>query len=173
MNFAPLLPAVIIAITAVALSTRAADPNSDILARYEPRTHTDTAGKTLLYRLAKPDNFDKDKSYPLVLYLHGAGGRGADNTGQIRDASPNTAAKFALPKYQEKFPCFIVAPQCPRDRKWVDVDWAAASHTAIPVPLWASGPGAEAFGGKHDNAWVGQRLAALLSRPAPVSGKGK
>ncbi|MFI5379980.1 MAG: prolyl oligopeptidase family serine peptidase, partial [Tepidisphaerales bacterium] len=62
------------------------------------------------------------------------GGRGADNIGQIRDASPNTAAKFALPKYQEKFPCFVVAPQCPADRKWVDVDWSAASHTMPARP---------------------------------------
>jgi predicted peptidase len=134
MNISPLLPAIVIALAAVALSARAADPNADILARYEPRTYTDAAGKTLLYRLAKPADFDKTKSYPLVLFLHGAGGRGADNIGQIRDASPNTAAKFALPKHQEKFPCFIVAPQCPPDRKWVDVDWAAASHTMPAKP---------------------------------------
>ena len=47
---------------------------------YEP--HVD--GK-ILYRLMKPMSFDSNKRYPVIVSLHGAGGRGADNRKQLRD----------------------------------------------------------------------------------------
>lgn len=34
---------------------------------------------TLKYRIMYPKDFSKDKQYPLVLFLHGAGERGNDN----------------------------------------------------------------------------------------------
>lgn len=34
--------------------------------------------KELDYAIRYPENFSKDKKYPLVIYLHGAGGRGRD-----------------------------------------------------------------------------------------------
>src|SRR5215468_12657716 len=40
-------------------------------------------GESLLYRLFIPQNYDPKKKYPLVLYLHGGGGRGQDNLKQI------------------------------------------------------------------------------------------
>ena len=36
------------------------------------------AFEKLGYILRKPQNFAADKKYPLVIYLHGAGGRGRD-----------------------------------------------------------------------------------------------
>ena len=33
---------------------------------------------TIQYNLATPVDFDPTKKYPLVIYLHGAGGRGHD-----------------------------------------------------------------------------------------------
>ena len=53
----------------VALSTvelTAAD-NRD---RFEARTYTDSAGEKLNYRLLKPKDYDRNKKYPLVLFLH-------------------------------------------------------------------------------------------------------
>ncbi len=34
---------------------------------------------TMPYRLLLPDNYDTEKKYPLVFFLHGAGERGNDN----------------------------------------------------------------------------------------------
>src|ERR1043166_5186478 len=45
-----------------------------------PRIYTNSAGKTLNYRLLLPVNYDPQKSYPVILYLHGAAARGSDNT---------------------------------------------------------------------------------------------
>ncbi len=34
---------------------------------------------TLLYRMLLPENFDPQKKYPVLIFLHGAGERGNDN----------------------------------------------------------------------------------------------
>ena len=38
---------------------------------------------SLPYRLLLPVNFDADKKYPLILFLHGSGERGNDNQKQL------------------------------------------------------------------------------------------
>jgi predicted peptidase len=62
---------------------------------------------------------------PLVVFLHGAGERGADNERQLRHGIP----QFAARANREKFPCFLIAPQCPLNQRWVEVDWSADRHT--------------------------------------------
>lgn len=85
----------------------------------------DSAGKTLPYRFMKPEGYDAAKKYPLVIFLHGAGERGTDNEKQLVHGVP----QFASKENREKYPCFLIAPQCPEGAKWVDVDWGADSHT--------------------------------------------
>jgi predicted peptidase len=91
----------------------------------EKITFKDESGKTLPYRLMKPDNYDPAKKYPLVIFLHGAGERGTDNEKQLIHGVP----QFASKENREKYPCFLIAPQCPDGAKWVEVDWSADSHT--------------------------------------------
>ena len=69
--FARLLPMAALALGSV--SALAAD-TSDFLARI----HTNATG-TLPYRLLLPKNYDPGRTYPVILYLHGAAGRGKDN----------------------------------------------------------------------------------------------
>src|SRR5687767_11611959 len=88
---------------------------------YEPRTYTAPDGQTLGYRLLKPKNFDPANKYPLVLFLHGAGERGSDNQLQLKHGAP----LFLKPEVRNRFRCFVVAPQCPPERKWTDIDWAS------------------------------------------------
>jgi alkaline phosphatase len=45
-------------------------------------------------------------------------------------------------------------------------DYTTGGHTAQMVPLFASGPGAEAFGRMIDNHRVGQMLLEIVRRPA-------
>lgn len=91
----------------------------DVTPGFEARTYRDAGGKTLLYRLFIPKGYDAAKRYPLVVALHGAGERGDDNKAQIRFAS---RLPWATPASQEKNPCFILAPQCPANDKWINVD---------------------------------------------------
>jgi alkaline phosphatase len=46
-------------------------------------------------------------------------------------------------------------------------DYTTGGHTAQMVPLFASGPGAQAFGGMIDNFRVGQMLLEIVRRPPP------
>lgn len=94
-------------------------------------------GKTLLYRLMKPTEIEKDKKYPLVIILHGAGERGNDNKKQLvwfwneKNASPMTRPEVAAAK------AFVIVPQCPDGKKWVEVPWEKGSYKSpeISEPL--------------------------------------
>jgi poly(3-hydroxybutyrate) depolymerase/lysophospholipase L1-like esterase len=97
---------------------------------FEARTFTSEQGAKLPYRLLKPLNIEAGKKYPLVLFLHGAGERGDDNKAQLKHG----AGLFSKPEMREKFPCFVVAPQCPKDKKWVDMEWGGQSGTAPENP---------------------------------------
>ena len=106
---------------------------------YEARTFTGADGATLGYRLLTPQNYDAKQKYPLVLFLHGAGERGADNAAQLKHGAP----LFAKPEVREKYPCFVVAPQCPPEQKWADIDWTSDTPTQ---PEKVSAPMALALG---------------------------
>jgi predicted peptidase len=106
----------------------------DVKQLLEIRTFTGANGAKLHYRLLKPDRYDATRKYPLVVFLHGAGERGDDNTVQMIHGVP----QFASESNRAKYPCFLIAPQCPRDRRWVEVDWSSRSHDmpkSISEPL--------------------------------------
>ncbi|MBS0264324.1 MAG: prolyl oligopeptidase family serine peptidase [Planctomycetes bacterium] len=97
---------------------------------FEPRVFKNAGGETLPYRLLKPRAYDEKQRYPLVLFFHGAGERGTDNTRQLVHGMND----FARDENREKYPCFVVAPQCPEGKRWVEVDWAADKHEFQPTP---------------------------------------
>ena len=104
----------------------AADPKEV----FEPRVYESASGMKLPYRLMKPADYNPQTKYPLVIFFHGAGERGDDNTAQL----VHGMADFAKDENRSKYPCFVVAPQCPRDRRWVEVDWSADSHKQPEKP---------------------------------------
>ena len=86
---------------------------------FETHIHRGENEAVLPYRLMKPEPIEQDKRYPLVLFLHGAGERGDDNDRQLKHA----AAEFAKDENRKKYPCFFVAPQCPKGKSWAKLDW--------------------------------------------------
>lgn len=94
-----------------------------IAAMFEARSVNFTGGiykdHAFRYQLLKPAKIQPGKKYPVVVYLHGAGERGDDNLVQLKH----------LPQWmtqdgrREKFECFLIAPQCPVDRRWGTIDW--------------------------------------------------
>lgn len=67
----------------------------------------------LPYRWFAPER-EGDAAWPLVIFLHGAGERGTDNRRQLRHG----VRTFVTADAQERHPCFVAAPQCPRGRWW-------------------------------------------------------
>ncbi|OGV39186.1 MAG: phospholipase [Lentisphaerae bacterium GWF2_49_21] len=89
----------------------------------------DKDGNTLPYRFLKPAKVEAGKTYPLLIFLHGAGERGTDNKAQMKH-SVSDIVKIGY----EKNPFFMIVPQCPKNRRWVEVDWGANSHTMPETP---------------------------------------
>lgn len=123
----------LLASAAIAAAAGALD---DLKAAFEAREFAGSDGGTLLYRLLRPKGYDPNKAYPLVLVLHGAGGRGNDNWGQIRD-QPAPFLALAGDAIQDKYPCLVVAPQCPPGKQWVNTPWGKGSYSQDKVPLSA------------------------------------
>lgn len=75
--------------------------------------------KELPYSLFIPNNYDANKSYPLVVFLHGAGERGYAN--QMPLKANEGAVVWASEMVQSQYPCFVLAPQCPQNSSWTDL----------------------------------------------------
>ncbi len=72
---------------------------------YEPH-----ADDEMPYRLMRPHGFDSGKRYPVIVSLHGGGGRGADNLKQLRGWNRLLADEAVRSAY----PSYVLAPQSPR-----------------------------------------------------------
>jgi predicted peptidase len=108
--------------------TPAADLAS-LRSRLEKRIYRSADGQTLSYRLHVPADYNPANQYPLILFLHGAGERGTDNEAQL--VHPEVL-RFIGDDVAAKHPCFLVAPQCPLDRRWVEVPWDSSTPHETP-----------------------------------------
>lgn len=72
--------------------------------------------KAMDYMFFAPEK-EEGKTYPLVIYLHGAGERGTDPRVALANAGGYV---FASPEWQKKHPCFVAAPQVAPDEWWSD-----------------------------------------------------
>lgn len=115
--------------TFIFLSTMSFTTAADNRDRFEARTF-ESGGEKLNYRLLKPKDYDPNRKYPLVLFMHGAGERGDNNKAQLVHGMND----FASDEVMSKYPAFVIAPQCPNNKKWVEVDWGAAKHTSPDKP---------------------------------------
>jgi predicted peptidase len=81
------------------------------------RTFDKTITKTLScnYLLFLPEDYGREKkSWPLILFLHGAGERGSD----IEKVKVHGPPKMV--QTQKDFPFIVVSPQCPEGDWWTD-----------------------------------------------------
>lgn len=93
---------------------------------FEKRVFVSSKGDSLPYRVLLPENYDKSKKYPLVLFLHGGGERGKDNEKQLTHG----VKVFLNPTNRQKFPCIVIAPQC-----MADSGWPSARYDRSKFPL--------------------------------------
>lgn len=96
---------------------------------FKAYTYENGEGEKLNYRMLKPADYDSSKSYPMVLFLHGAGERGSDNFSQLKWGVHH----FADPGFREQYPAFVVAPQVPEGEywSWLDLDRDSTSSSFV------------------------------------------
>lgn len=87
---------------------------------YEPGVFQ-SGGEKIAYQLLKPHRFDPLKQYPLVLFLHGSGGRGPANIRNLTDA--NVPARLATDAVSGSYEAFYLVPQCPGPNTWGSAPW--------------------------------------------------
>lgn len=92
---------------------------------YERRTFAGSI--TLPYRILYPENYDKSQTYPVILFLHGAGERGNDNAKQL----VHGAKLFLTPENRQMFPCIVLMPQCPAEGYWSSVNVDRSTSPAM------------------------------------------
>jgi predicted peptidase len=91
---------------------------------FEVHSYSHTGGpyqnEEFQYLVLKPKHVEPGKKYPLVLFLHGAGERGVNDMPLVSKHFPQ---RMASDEYREKFPCFLIVPQCRPNKRWVNADW--------------------------------------------------
>ena len=92
--------------------------SSAFAAEPEPREWKAPNGTAVKDRRSAPETLEPGKTYPLVLFLHGAGERGDDNKAQLKHGVlPILDGAKKLNQ-----PCFLIAPQCPAERWWAPIN---------------------------------------------------
>lgn len=85
----------------------------------------DTKALNLPYRYLRPPTGDKGQTYPLVIFLHGAGHKGRDNQVQLQVGG----SLFLVDSNRKKFPGYVLFPQCPVVDAWTYFESYTDSRT--------------------------------------------
>lgn len=72
------------------------------------------------YLVLHPLDVEDGKKYPLLFFLHGAGERGND----VQKLLPHLPTQMAKNEWRERFPCYMVIPQCRAGEQWVAQPWS-------------------------------------------------
>src|SRR5258706_466437 len=80
---------------------------------FAARRYSGPAGESMPYRLFVPRAYDRERSYPLVVYLHGGEGRGSDNLKQISGGNTMGSHVWTGETVQAGQPAFVLGPQAP------------------------------------------------------------
>ncbi|MEO2018279.1 MAG: prolyl oligopeptidase family serine peptidase [Fuerstiella sp.] len=121
------------------------------------------------YLLALPRNYAKQESWPLVLFLHGAGERGDDLQLVRKHGPPKLIGEG------KEFPFIVVSPQCPKDVWWEPIELTAlldeviSRHKVDEDRVYVTGLSMGGFGTWRLAAFTPNRFAAI----APICGGGE
>jgi predicted peptidase len=122
----------------------------------------------LKYLLYLPEGYDQKESWPLMLFLHGAGERG-DDLELVKVHGPPKL--IAAGKH---FPFIVVSPQCPKGKWWDPfvlsalLDDVVQHHKVDQDRIYVTGLSMGGFGTWALAAYNRERFAAI----APICGGG-
>ena len=97
-----------LALVLLAATVLGARPREEVL---EAKVFHAADGRSMPYRLFIPEDYTAQKKYPLILFLHGGGGRGSDNRKQIDGGNGYLVDLLVSPDAQAKHAGIVVVPQ--------------------------------------------------------------
>lgn len=88
-----------------------------------------------------PPGYETSRDWPLVVYLHGGGGRGTNSGKPARTRLRKGPIMGAVRQNNERFKALVLMPQCPEGKIWAPVPpdpiqsaWRLRRHGREPVP---------------------------------------
>lgn len=124
---------------------------------------------SLDYLLYLPEDYDKKDSWPLMLFLHGAGERGDDLELVKKHGPPKLIAAG------RQFPFIVVSPQCKPNRWWEPLelstllDEVTEKYKVDEDRIYVTGLSMGGFGTWRLAAYTPKRFAAIV----PICGGGE
>jgi predicted peptidase len=126
---------------------------------------------TLDYLLYLPPEYESKNSWPLILFLHGAGERGSDIAKVKEDGLPE------MIEHGKNLPFIVVSPQCPAGDAWVWklkslsalIDEIAAQYKVDQDRIYVTGLSMGGFGTWALATYAPDRFAAII----PICGGGE
>ncbi len=136
--------------------------------------YKDTKGTQLRYAILKPAKIKPETKYPLLISLHGSGGRGS------KKWEGNCAANKVLsqPAMRQKYPCYIIAPTVNRNQRWDGEPLTALielikislkKHPIDPARIYVTG---QSMGGAGTYSAI-MAEPNLFAAAVPVCGRGQ
>ena len=117
--------ALLLSFLATAGAAQQETPNAAI-AGFNAGSYRSSTGESMQYRLFVPADYDARQKYPIILWLHGAAGRGSDNYSQLSGGNFAGSHLWTTPENQAKYHAFVLAPQVDVTKGW------ARPHTNTP-----------------------------------------
>jgi predicted peptidase len=122
------------------------------------------------FLLSLPDGYEagESKTWPLIVFLHGAGERG-DNLELVKVHGPPKLIEAG-----EEFPFIVASPQCPEGSWWSDepvlelIDHLEATYRIDKSRIYLTGLSMGGYGTWHFATKAPNRFAAV----APICGGG-
>ncbi len=88
------------------------------------------SGSSYRYQVFIPAEFSSKKSWPVILFLHGAGERGSDGLIQT-----DVGIGHAIRLKNSRFPFVVVMPQCRENKIWGEPDMQAQALAALDASI--------------------------------------
>jgi predicted peptidase len=88
------------------------------------------SGSSYRYQVYVPADYRSKKSWPVILFLHGAGERGSDGLRQT-----DVGIGHAIRLDASRVPFIVVLPQCSKDKIWGDPDMQAQALAALDASI--------------------------------------
>lgn len=164
MRYAGTLSLILMALVIGSTPATGAEPGTQRAAKLDTQVKVQ-----LNYLLYLPKDYDTQESWPLLLFLHGAGERG-DDLELVKVHGPPKLIAQGM-----EFPFIVVSPQCPKDTWWEPIELVAlldevsGKHKVDANRVYVTGLSMGGFGSWRLAFHAPHRLAAIV----PICGGGE
>jgi predicted peptidase len=120
----------VVSISLISQASALSGVSDSMIERLTAESHAIEGVGKLPYRIYTPRPIEDETVYPLIVFMHGAGERGSDNTTQLKHGVGS------IIRFIERFnkPAFVIAPQVADGHQWVDTPWSDDAHVLPKSP---------------------------------------